>query len=165
MELVSDQGSHFINKVVQSLTLTHVIIHRKSIVYCSQVNSFNKVDKQNLVEIIEENCEWVSDKLAHATAINLMGNSHNLQIKLKMLTISSGVWFGSNSTYGIHGTKLTHRNKRTIRWKGMCSSEERNTPPGWGAMIAKWAAKWGTISTKDGMGKLPSKKEGKRLHS
>ena len=57
MELVSNQGSHFINKVVQSLTLTHVIIHRKSIVYCSQVNSFNKVDKQNLVEIIEENCE------------------------------------------------------------------------------------------------------------
>ena len=38
VKLVSDQGVHFINKVIKELTELHLIIHKKSTVYYSQAN-------------------------------------------------------------------------------------------------------------------------------
>ena len=38
IKLVSDQGSHFLNKVVHELTTMYMIIHKKSSVYHPQSN-------------------------------------------------------------------------------------------------------------------------------
>lgn len=38
VELVTDQGSHFLNKVITELVEKHMIIHKKSTVYYPQAN-------------------------------------------------------------------------------------------------------------------------------
>ena len=42
MEIVSDQGVHFINKVIKLLFSMHTISHKKSYVYYPQVNGQDK---------------------------------------------------------------------------------------------------------------------------
>lgn len=63
MELVSDQGGHFLNEVIQNLTSQHMIIHKKSIVYYPQANgqaeSTNQMLQKILKKIVNENrTDW-----------------------------------------------------------------------------------------------------------
>jgi hypothetical protein len=59
IELVSDQGSHFVNEVIQSLTQHYPVIHRRSTVYYPQGNglaeSTNKSLQTILRKIVEAN--------------------------------------------------------------------------------------------------------------
>ena len=57
VELVSDQGTHFLNQVMEELTTKHMIIHKKSSTYHPQCNgqaeSTNKLLVKTLKKIIE----------------------------------------------------------------------------------------------------------------
>ena len=59
IELISDQGSHFLNMVVRELTLHYVIVHKKSTPYYPQANglaeSTNKTLQNILKKIFNEN--------------------------------------------------------------------------------------------------------------
>ena len=59
MELVSDQGTHFLNRVMEELTTKHMIIHKKSSTYHPQCNgqaeSTNKILVKTLKKIVEGN--------------------------------------------------------------------------------------------------------------
>ena len=63
VELVSDQGGHFLNHVIEALTKTHMIMHKKSSTYHPQANgqaeSSNKVLIKILKKIVSENkTDW-----------------------------------------------------------------------------------------------------------
>jgi transposase InsO family protein len=63
IELVSDQGSHFLNVTIQILTKTFMVLHRKSTTYYLQANgqaeSTNKVIKSILTKIVYANrTDW-----------------------------------------------------------------------------------------------------------
>ena len=63
IELVSDQGTHFINKIVHELSTYYAIVHKKSIAYYPQANglaeSTNKTLQTILKKIVNENrTDW-----------------------------------------------------------------------------------------------------------
>lgn len=63
VELVSDQGGHFLNEVIRELTQKHMILHKKSSTYHPQANgqaeSSNKVLIRILKKIVSENrSDW-----------------------------------------------------------------------------------------------------------
>ena len=63
IELISDQGRHFMNKVVRELTNHYVVIHKKSTPYYPQANGLaelsNKTLQNILKKIINENrVDW-----------------------------------------------------------------------------------------------------------
>ena len=70
IELVSDQGVHFLNSVIEELTNKHMIMHKKSTPYHPQANgqakSTNKVLVRILKKIVEENRSDWADKLDSA---------------------------------------------------------------------------------------------------
>ena len=59
VEIVSDQGTHFLNDVMKELTSRHLIIHKKSSVYHPQCNgqaeSTNKILVKALKKIVGAN--------------------------------------------------------------------------------------------------------------
>jgi hypothetical protein len=63
IELVSDQGTHYVNEVIATLTNHYAIVHKKSTVYYPQANglaeSTNKTLQNILRKIINENqTDW-----------------------------------------------------------------------------------------------------------
>ena len=63
VELVSDQGTHFINKLVHELSTYYVVVHKKSTPYYPQSNglaeSTNKTIQTILKKIVNENpTDW-----------------------------------------------------------------------------------------------------------
>ena len=63
VELVSDQGTHFLNQMIEELTTKHMIIHKKSSTYDPQCNGYakstNKILVKTLKKIIEgHKKEW-----------------------------------------------------------------------------------------------------------
>ncbi len=52
VELIFDQGGHFINKVIGKLTEYHLILHKKSIVYYPQANGQAESTNKTLVRIL-----------------------------------------------------------------------------------------------------------------
>ena len=69
IELVSDQGSHFLNDTIQKLTKTVMVLHRKSTIYYPQANgqaeSTKKVIKTTLTKMVNANrIDW--DTKLHA---------------------------------------------------------------------------------------------------
>ena len=67
IELVSDQGTHFLNSVIKELTETHMMAHKKSTPYHPQANgqaeSSNKVILRILKRIVSDNRRDWDDKL------------------------------------------------------------------------------------------------------
>ena len=62
-ELVSDQGTHFINKIVNELSTYYAVVHKKSTLYYPQANdlaeSTNKTIQMILRKIVNENrTDW-----------------------------------------------------------------------------------------------------------
>ena len=59
IELISDQGTHFLNGVIRELTQTHMILHKKSTAYHPQANgqaeSSNKILVKILKKIVQDN--------------------------------------------------------------------------------------------------------------
>ena len=53
IELVSDQGVHFLNKVIKILTKTHMISHKMSSIYHPQANGLAKSSNKILVKILK----------------------------------------------------------------------------------------------------------------
>ena len=70
VELVTDQGGHFINEVIRELVTQHLIIHKKSTVYYPQANgqaeSSNKVLLAILKKLVNENRTDWDEKLYSA---------------------------------------------------------------------------------------------------
>ena len=63
IELVSDQGTHFINKVIYELTNYYVVVHKKSTPYYPQANGLaeltNKTIQTILKKIVNDNrIDW-----------------------------------------------------------------------------------------------------------
>ena len=63
IELVSDQGTHFINKLIHELTTYYAAVHKKSMPYYPQANglaeSTNKTIQTILKKIVNENrTDW-----------------------------------------------------------------------------------------------------------
>ena len=63
VELVTDQGGHFINAVLRELVTRHMIIHKKSMVYYPRANgqaeSSNKILLAILKKLVNENrTDW-----------------------------------------------------------------------------------------------------------
>ncbi|MCO5605726.1 hypothetical protein L7F22_059910 [Adiantum nelumboides] len=54
IELVSDRGTHFLNEVIQELTKTHMILHKKSTAYHPQANGQAKSSNKILVKILKK---------------------------------------------------------------------------------------------------------------
>jgi hypothetical protein len=54
IELVSDQGSHLINKVIQSLTQHYAVVHRRSTVYYLQGNRLAESTNETLQTILRK---------------------------------------------------------------------------------------------------------------
>ena len=54
MELVSDQGKHFMNEVIQELTHKHMIIHKKSSTYHPQCNGKLESTNKTLVKALKK---------------------------------------------------------------------------------------------------------------
>ena len=67
IELVSDQGVHFLNSVIKELTARHMILHKKSSPYHAQANgqaeSSNKVIVKIMKVLVSENRSDWEDKL------------------------------------------------------------------------------------------------------
>ena len=70
VELVSDQGTHFLNRVIEELTAKHMIIHKKSSTYHPQCNgqaeSTNKILLKTLKKIVEGDKKYWDRKLNSA---------------------------------------------------------------------------------------------------
>ncbi|MCO5615055.1 hypothetical protein L7F22_069343 [Adiantum nelumboides] len=70
IELVSDQGGHFINKVISKLTELHMILHKKSTVYYPQANgqaeSTNKILVRIIRKLVNQNTTDWDEKLDSA---------------------------------------------------------------------------------------------------
>ena len=70
IELISDQGSHFLNGVIRELTQTHTILHKKSTPYHPQANgqaeSSNKILVKIIKKIIQDNKSNWDQKLDSA---------------------------------------------------------------------------------------------------
>lgn len=70
IELVSDQGNHFLNETIQFLTTEFIIQHRKSTTYypqgSGQAESTNKVLKAILTKTINANQTDWDEKLSSA---------------------------------------------------------------------------------------------------
>ena len=63
IEIVSDQGVHFVNEVIEFLLNEFMVIHRKSAPYHPQANgqaeSMNKTLCSALAKVVEGNCmDW-----------------------------------------------------------------------------------------------------------
>lgn len=54
IELVSDQGVHFLNRVIKLLTETHMISHKKSSTYYPQANGLAESSNKILVKILKK---------------------------------------------------------------------------------------------------------------
>lgn len=54
VEIVSDQGVNFLNKVIKLLTQTHMISHKKSSVYYPQANGLAESSNKILVKILKK---------------------------------------------------------------------------------------------------------------
>jgi transposase InsO family protein len=54
IELVSDQGTHFINNVVRGLTQHYAVVHRRSTVYYPQGNGLAKSTNKTLQNILQK---------------------------------------------------------------------------------------------------------------
>lgn len=97
----SDQGTHFLNKVIQELTKHHMIIHKKSSVYHPQCNgqaeSSNKILVKTLKKTVQAHKRDCDKKLDSALWA--------LQGKHRNDTLQVGLWVGSCSTNGVHGPK------------------------------------------------------------
>ena len=67
IELVSDQGAHFINHIIWELTTHYAVVHKKSIPYYHQANglaeSTNKILQTILKKIVTKNRTDWDDKL------------------------------------------------------------------------------------------------------
>ena len=65
--MVTDQGTHFINKIVHELSTYYVVVHKKSTPYYPQGNglaeSTNKALQTILKKIVKENCKNWDQKL------------------------------------------------------------------------------------------------------
>ena len=70
IKLISDQGTHFLNSIIQELTATHMVSHKLSSPYHLQANgqaeSSNKVLLWILKKIVSENKKDWDDKLDSA---------------------------------------------------------------------------------------------------
>ena len=70
IEIVSDQGGHFINHVIRNLTAHYAVVHKKSTPYYPQANglaeSTNKTLQNILKKIVNENRTDWDDKLHSA---------------------------------------------------------------------------------------------------
>ena len=70
IELVSDQGGHFINHIIRELTTHYAVVHKKSTPYYPQANglaeSTNKILQTILKKIVNENRTDWDDKLQSA---------------------------------------------------------------------------------------------------
>ena len=54
VELVLDQGKHFLNKFIRRLTSIHTIIHKKSIFYYSQANGQAESSNKIIIKILKK---------------------------------------------------------------------------------------------------------------
>ena len=54
IELVSDQGSHFLNTVVQELTQHYAVVHKMSTPYYPQANGLEKSTNKTLQTILKK---------------------------------------------------------------------------------------------------------------
>ena len=54
VELVSDRGGHFFNEVIEELTNTHMILHKKSTAYHPQANGQAKNTNKVLIKILKK---------------------------------------------------------------------------------------------------------------
>ena len=54
IELISGQGSHFLNKVIQGLTEYYVVVHKKSTPYYPQANGLAKLTNKTLQTILKQ---------------------------------------------------------------------------------------------------------------
>ena len=70
IELVSDQGGHFVNRIIRELTSHYAVVHKKSTPYYPQANglaeSTNKTLQTILKKIVNENRTDWDDKLHNA---------------------------------------------------------------------------------------------------
>ena len=70
IELISDQGGHFLNNIIRQLTLHYAVVHKKSMPYYPQANglaeSTNKILQTILKKIMNENHTDWDDKLPSA---------------------------------------------------------------------------------------------------
>ena len=67
IELVSNQGGYFLNRLIRDLTPHYTIVHKKSTLYYPQANglakSMNKIPQTTLKKIMNENRTDWDDKL------------------------------------------------------------------------------------------------------
>ena len=54
IELINDWGGHFINKVIEDLTLYYALVHKKSTSYYSHANSLAESIKKTLQTIVKK---------------------------------------------------------------------------------------------------------------
>ena len=70
IELISDQGGHFLNHIIRDLTMHYAVVHKKSTPYYPQANvlaeSTNKILQTILKKIVNENHTDWDDKLQSA---------------------------------------------------------------------------------------------------
>ena len=60
IELVSDQGTHFINKIVHELSTYYAVVHKKKHSLLSASKWISRVDKQNPVDNTQEDSKLES---------------------------------------------------------------------------------------------------------
>ena len=100
LEIISNQGSHFLNEVIAHLLGEFMVTHRKSSPYypwCNeQVERTNKVLCAVLTKIIAAlRSDW-STKLQ---ASRIVGLPHLLQSSNSPHTIETSIWTGANTSH------------------------------------------------------------------
>ena len=81
IELISNQGRHFLGQVVESLTTFYAVVHKTKYPVLPTGKQTNQIHKQDTAEYTPENHERKPNGLGHKATKCAMGIPDNLQDK------------------------------------------------------------------------------------
>lgn len=103
IEIVSDRGTHFINKVIEHLLNEFMVVHRKFAPYHPQGNGQAESTNKILCTTNKGSGEF-ENQLGAKVAFCTLGLQGCIQDRHWSYSVQHGLWLRCNSTYGVSTT-------------------------------------------------------------